>query len=90
MKCDPALREARPEWKPSYASLRLDDIECPIVLARGAASALFPYRSALEIAQRLPNAELRSIPMAGHAVMLDTPRAVAATIHAAMERLLPP
>jgi pimeloyl-ACP methyl ester carboxylesterase len=47
-----------------------------------------PYKSAVQLTQRLPGSVLRSIPMAGHAVMLDNPDAVATTILTSCERAL--
>jgi pimeloyl-ACP methyl ester carboxylesterase len=60
---------------------QLANLDCATLLLRGAASALLSARTAQEMAHRvLKKGQLRSIPMAGHAIALDNPAAVAAAI----------
>jgi pimeloyl-ACP methyl ester carboxylesterase len=60
---------------------QLASLDCSTLLLRGAASALLSARTAQEMAHRvLKQGQLRSIPMAGHAIALDNPAAVASAI----------
>jgi pimeloyl-ACP methyl ester carboxylesterase len=78
LKCDRALADALrfDDTAGFWASLR--QARCPILLVRGAASAVLPRASAERMAARLNRCWLRSVPNAGHAVMLDNPNALAA------------
>jgi pimeloyl-ACP methyl ester carboxylesterase len=54
-------------------SERLKSFDGPVLVIRGAASALFSQRSAALMANKLPDCRLHTVPLAGHMVMLDNP-----------------
>ncbi len=58
-----------------------DGIDCPVLLAWGADDRLTPKETyGQRVQARLPEAEWRELPDAGHIAMLDAPEAVAAMI----------
>jgi len=55
----------------------LASLQMPVLVLRGAASAILSRQTAEKMANEvIRNAQFKSIPMAGHAVMLDNPDAV--------------
>jgi pimeloyl-ACP methyl ester carboxylesterase len=56
---------------------RIERIEKPTLVVCGAEDKMTPVRYAQYLADRIPNANLKVIPDAGHMVMLEQPRAVA-------------
>jgi pimeloyl-ACP methyl ester carboxylesterase len=71
LKCDPAL--ARDDYRPDSTLLwkMLRAIHCPVLVVRGAGSAIFPRRTAERMLHVLSNGRGVAIPRAGHAVMVD-------------------
>ena len=63
-----------PDYRPDLAAIRV-----PVTLITGARDEKF-CRLAAEATQRLPRAELRSVPAVGHNVVLEAPAAVAAAL----------
>jgi pimeloyl-ACP methyl ester carboxylesterase len=63
---------------------RYGEIRCPVTILWGAADGWIPVDRAEELARRIPGADLRVIPAAGHLVQEDAPEAIVA---AALERL---
>ena len=70
---DPAV-EAAEMWR------ALPEIRCPILIARGVASALVSPASVARMVAVARDARLITIARAGHAVMMDNPRGLAAEI----------
>ncbi len=56
---------------------RLSEIQQPAIIITGAEDRLTPPRYAHFLADRIPNAQLRLVPEAGHMVMLEKPQQVA-------------
>jgi len=54
----------------------LDRVRCPVLLVRGANSALLTPAGARELAAEIPNAKLVEIAGGGHNVQIEQPRAV--------------
>jgi 3-oxoadipate enol-lactonase len=52
---------------------RLDRIQAPTLVLHGAADAMAPVGNARLLAERIPDAELRLVPAAGHAYLLERP-----------------
>ncbi|MEV2907391.1 alpha/beta hydrolase [Paenibacillus larvae] len=50
---------------------QLSEVDCPVLLVHGDEDKICPYGAALELAARLPKAELLTIPHCGHAPFLD-------------------
>ncbi|ROU06212.1 alpha/beta hydrolase [Lysobacter enzymogenes] len=68
----------------------LREIRVPLLLVRGAASALCGKRWCDEFSARVPQAEVESVQRAGHAVMLDNPLRFNAVLRQyAAQRLAP-
>jgi pimeloyl-ACP methyl ester carboxylesterase len=59
---------------------RLGEVRAPALVVTGAEDQMAPARYAGLLAGSLPNASLKIIPDAGHMVMLEKPREVAATL----------
>jgi pimeloyl-ACP methyl ester carboxylesterase len=76
LKCDPALFLAPRQQSPELWPL-LQSVRCPVLIARGRASAVLTAAAARRMTRVLYTSELVSIPTAGHAVMLDNPAALA-------------
>jgi pimeloyl-ACP methyl ester carboxylesterase len=66
----------------------LPRVRAPALVLRGARDAACPARWAREVAALLPDAELRTIPGAAHAVHWTAPARVAAEIEACGERVV--
>jgi pimeloyl-ACP methyl ester carboxylesterase len=58
----------------------LPQMNWPVLVVRGAGSAVLPRAVAERMVESMPNARLQSVPSAGHAVMLDNPEGFAAAI----------
>jgi len=86
LKMDPGFTRAL--WTPTVstdapATLRaplneqlwdaLASLQVPTLVLRGAASAILSRQTAERMANTIRNAQLKSVPVAGHAVMLDNP-----------------
>ena len=82
LKADPAIAKfdqyrndcegrERELWK------LLRALTCPVLVVRGFGSAVLPRYAAEQMVGALPNGHLKSVPMAGHAVMQDNPRGFA-------------
>lgn len=72
LKCDRALvRCLQANQAAGWPVFR--SIDVPILAIRGAGSAILPRASALRMTQENARCVLASVPLAGHAVMLDNP-----------------
>ena len=73
LKCDRQLLSI--ERPPDDALLweRLRSFDGPVRVIRGAMSAVLSLRAAASMANALPDCRFYTVPMAGHAVMLDNP-----------------
>jgi pimeloyl-ACP methyl ester carboxylesterase len=58
----------------------LETLDCPGLLIRGEASAVLPRRRAEEMVRRATRLQFETVPVAGHAVMMDNPNRVAAIL----------
>jgi pimeloyl-ACP methyl ester carboxylesterase len=88
MKLDPKLRGGRPsgndeqemraamEEEAKLLWAALENLPCPALVVRGAASDVFdPDTADRMVDDVIPNAKLAVVPRAGHSVMLDNPEA---------------
>jgi pimeloyl-ACP methyl ester carboxylesterase len=80
LKCDPALREDRGAVVSPSVSALFDTVHCPVLLIRGSVSGILSNAAATNLARRAANCQLRSIARAGHALLLDNPTELAATL----------
>jgi pimeloyl-ACP methyl ester carboxylesterase len=71
LKCDPVLPDCLRMTQPSAALL--ETITCPVLVVRGACSALVSQPTAQSLARTFALGELAVVRRAGHAVMLDNP-----------------
>ena len=77
VKCDPALRRL---WEKRERTLlpahrkAISGLACPLLLLRGSGSALLTSAATRQINELAPQAQLRQVSGAGHAVMLDNPK----------------
>jgi pimeloyl-ACP methyl ester carboxylesterase len=75
LKCDPRIVDMEfPQASDEQWSL-LQSPKCPILLIRGQASAVLSRQTAAEMTRRLPSLRCETVPMAGHAIMMDNPEA---------------
>ena len=76
LKCHPALaREDNNKNTPDEVQLAwMRAIACPTLIVRGSGSAVFPPTSVQRMTKVMKNVQVRFVPMAGHAVMLDNPQ----------------
>ena len=68
-------------------SNELAEIDVPTLVIVGEADAISPVEEMTSIAHRMPQAELRVIPNAGHMAPLENPAAVNAAIEAFLNKL---
>ena len=76
LKIDPALLDEVETCSPQDESELwqiLSAIECPVLVIRGAGSAMLSRESALRMQRILRNGRLVTVPAAGHGVMMDNP-----------------
>jgi pimeloyl-ACP methyl ester carboxylesterase len=75
IKADPAMAETEFEEDSQDACLwnLLETLPLPVLLVRGAGSAVLPREVASSMAKLLRNGRFCSVPLAGHAVMTDNP-----------------
>ena len=73
LKCDIRLKETHRAHDDSRSWAALRALVQPLLVLRGAASAVLPKSTAQRMQNELPLCTLRTIPEAGHAVMLDNP-----------------
>lgn len=59
---------------------RYGEIRCPVAVLWGEQDAWIPHERGRQLAGRIPNAEFRLIPEAGHLVQEDAPEAIVATV----------
>jgi pimeloyl-ACP methyl ester carboxylesterase len=73
LKCDPSL--ARDDYRPESRMLweMLGATTCPVLVIRGAGSAILSAGTAKRMVQVLKRGSLAVVPAAGHAVMSDNP-----------------
>jgi pimeloyl-ACP methyl ester carboxylesterase len=74
-----------PDWEARIYTAVPDDVwrelpqlQTPLLVIHGAESDTFFPDAARELQRRLPHAQLRAVPGAGHLVPLEQPEAVAA------------
>jgi len=86
-KCDPKLIAfANKIVDETSIRAALREIQCPTLVVRGAGSAVFPPQAAVETAERLLRGELKTIPGAGHAVVVENPEVLAGELVAFLQR----
>jgi pimeloyl-ACP methyl ester carboxylesterase len=76
LRCDPDLASPQ-NWGTSRTRDVWDglgEISCPVLLVRGAASAIVSKSAGQNLANRFNNCTYKTVNMAGHSVMLDNPR----------------
>lgn len=76
MKCDPRLRhlwEAQNPTPSSHQAKAISHLACPLLMVRGSGSAIVTSAATRAITELAPQTELKQVPGAGHAVMLDRP-----------------
>ncbi|HEX2701430.1 MAG TPA: alpha/beta hydrolase [Acidimicrobiales bacterium] len=66
---------------------RLPEVACPVVLARGDASAAIPAGVLERWAERLPHGRVEALPGVGHLAPLEDPDLVASMVAAAFDRI---
>lgn len=69
---------------------RVDEISQPTLVLCGSEDRLTPLRNSQFLAGAIPNASLEVIPGAGHMVMLEKPKEVAASLEKFLSKFLPP
>jgi pimeloyl-ACP methyl ester carboxylesterase len=84
LKCDPALKVLSGLMEPTTVWSRLSEYQRPILVIRGQVSAFLSQGAAASFVSYLRDGRLASVPMAGHAVMLDNPE----KLHAAISEFL--
>jgi pimeloyl-ACP methyl ester carboxylesterase len=87
LKCDPALRNHMRQTEFSSVWPMLSSVKCPILLVRGAASALLSQQSARQVSQTLDDCTFVVVPRAGHAVLLDNPAGLCRAVQPFLTRL---
>jgi pimeloyl-ACP methyl ester carboxylesterase len=73
LKCDRQLLSAVSDFDDALLWEKLRSFGGPVLVIRGAASAVLSRSSAARVIDKLPDCRLHTVPMAGHAVMLDNP-----------------
>lgn len=73
LKCDRSIATLPTYIDDEALSEMLLRVTCPVLLARGTASVVLSRAAAERLVASVPDAILRSVPNAGHAVMLDNP-----------------
>ncbi len=82
-RCDPAMRPDPELMQPIERSAirwALAAVECPVLVVRGSASAILDAAALRRIDEMGGDVTVRTVPHAGHAVMLDNPDGLAAVI----------
>lgn len=93
LKCDPALAKHGclssndTDVNVQLWSL-LAKVTCPVLIVRGAASAMLPRAVVEKMLQGLGDGRLSTVPLAGHAVMTDNPSGFADATRPFIEQLL--
>jgi pimeloyl-ACP methyl ester carboxylesterase len=93
LKCDPAIgkhgyrSESSTDTNEPLWNL-LEKILCPVLVVRGAGSAILPRAVAEKMLKILAHGYITDVPFAGHAVMTDNPRDFAKAIYPFVEALL--
>ncbi|HEU4779000.1 MAG TPA: alpha/beta hydrolase [Steroidobacteraceae bacterium] len=78
LKVDPAVGSHLDAPDDATLAPMLASVRCPILVARGAFSAMFNRTSIEKIVPLLHDGQLKTIARSGHSVMLDNPAALAA------------
>ena len=86
LKCDKALITSLEGSDKELLWSLFRSIVCPLLIIRGAASALLSRRIAIKMVQENSHCSLRTVPDAGHAVMLDNPSGFIAVLHEFISR----
>ena len=90
LKCDPALKDSPKHMHTAAIWAALKELRRPMLVVRGAASAVLTYEAAVRLSQSLPHCELVTVPMSGHAVLLDNAAGCAAAVHSFVDKVLRP
>lgn len=82
LKCDPAI--AATPYEPDDATLQklLARIQCPVMVVRGAGSAMFSRQSATRMVRSMRRGALREVESAGHGLIVDNPPGFLAVLRA--------
>lgn len=73
LKCDRQLLSSERAPDDTLLWEKMKSFDGPILVVRGAGSALLTRRGASRMANELPDCRVQIVPAAGHAVMLDNP-----------------
>jgi 3-oxoadipate enol-lactonase len=73
LKCDRQLVRTERSLEDPLLWEKLSSFNVPVRVIRGAASAVLTRRGAARMVDELPQCRLHTVPLAGHAVMLDNP-----------------
>ncbi len=80
LKCDRNLAASKLSCSDDEKWALLREIRVPVLIVRGAGSAILPRSSAERMLVELPSSSLQTVPAAGHAVMLDNPSGFCAAV----------
>lgn len=86
-RCDPLLVNADDAIDAGAMLATLKQIAHPILIVRGAGSAVLSRAAARELLAELPQSRLTAVDSAGHTVMLDNPEGFAAVVKPYVLRL---
>lgn len=75
LKCDPRLADMELPNASDMVWPLLQSLNCPSLLIRGEASAVLSRHTAAEMVRRVAGLRCETVPVAGHAVMMDNPKA---------------
>jgi pimeloyl-ACP methyl ester carboxylesterase len=80
LRCDPNLAQMALSRRDDDSLRMLQSLACEILLIRGEASAVLSRQAAADMARHVANLRCETVPMAGHAVMMDNPEAFEAIL----------
>ncbi len=82
LKCDPALANGPAYIDDEALSGVLARVTCPVIVIRGTFSSVLTRTGAQRVLAGVPNGTFGSVPEAGHALMLENPEGLAASVTA--------
>jgi pimeloyl-ACP methyl ester carboxylesterase len=93
LKADPAITRSRRdesdcEARESVLWTLFPRVPCPVLVVRGAGSAVLHRDVAERMINSFPDARLQSVPSAGHGVVLDNPEGFASAVRPFLSELL--
>ncbi|MGH8260430.1 MAG: alpha/beta fold hydrolase, partial [Steroidobacteraceae bacterium] len=77
LKCDPALRSHFASTAPRKLCEALRSLECPVLVVRGAISALLSEAGATRTVAAARHARVATVAAAGHGILLENPAGLA-------------